>query len=178
MEIESGWGRSIRKMRDDIKQAQESGDHTLARRLQDKFTRYECMDAFIQMFRNKGRLDYYEEVAGRAEKTSPELAKMLKNAVSMHRELEKTRKPYDYRGMLCKMDDDVRRAERRGDHVTARRLRDKYVEFECMNEAVEKMPSMQQQITHYEGIAVRVERINPNIAKTLREATARLRAIG
>ena len=173
---ESNWDQSIRRMQDDIRQAQESGDHEAARKLQDGFVKYECMDAGLQLLRNKGRLDYCEEVAARAEKVSPGFAKTLKKAVAKYRELEKTRKPYDYQGMLRKMDEDVKRAEQRGDHETARVLRDRYVEFECMNKAMKRMPDMQQQITHYEGIAARVELINPAIAKTLREAAARLRA--
>ena len=50
------------------------------------------------MFRDKGRLDY-EEVAGRAERANPELAKILKDAVAKHRELEKACGAYDYKGI-------------------------------------------------------------------------------
>ena len=177
MEDGTGWDRLVHKMRDDIRQAQESGDHAAACRLQDEFVEYECMDACIQLFRDGGRLDYYEEVAGRAEKTSPEFAKTLKNAVESRRDLERSCKPYDYGDMLRKIDKDAERAERRGDHAAACRLRDEYVEFECMNKALEKMPNVRQQITHYGEVADRIERINPSIAKTLRKAATRLRAV-
>ena len=171
----SDWDRLMHKRRDDIKQAEERGDHAMVSRLRDEHIEYECMDACIQMFRDGGRLDYYEEVAGRAEKVSPEFAKMLKTAVAKRRNLEKTRKPYDYKGTLRKMEEEVRCAEQSGDHAMVSRLRDEHIEFQCMNEALVNLPNRRQQITHYEGVAERVERVNPEFAKTLRKAAARLR---
>ena len=44
---ESGWDQLIRKMRDDIRLAQERDDQVTARRLQDEFVEYECMDVCI-----------------------------------------------------------------------------------------------------------------------------------
>ena len=98
---ESGWDRLIRRMKDDIRQAQEGA---IRRRHADSKTGSPNTSARMHTFGCSVTGGGRTKVAGRAGKTNPELTKTLKDAAAKHGELEQACEPYDCQDMLRKTD--------------------------------------------------------------------------
>lgn len=71
-----GWVAEMKSKRDDIKRAEQSGDHVLVAKLQDEYAELECMDACVRILNDYRSLDRYEKIAKRAEHISPRFSNL------------------------------------------------------------------------------------------------------
>ncbi len=154
---------------DDIRRAEQNGNHTIITKLQDEYAELECMDACVRILSDRGPLDRYEEIAKRAEHASPWFAGALMRSVEQLRVLDR---PCFYEAEMRAVKEKIGRADGR----ELVKLQKEYAELECMDACV-RILSDRGPLDRYEEIAKRNEHISPWYSNHLLDAIQKKRQL-